>query len=93
MHVATDQFEPIRVVSNIIVAAGAVTILFVPRLARPLGLAAGLSYLLLNVVFLAQHGMTNPTTEALRLPLFVFVALTLVLLAWCGARTPKKPSE
>ena len=89
VHIATDQFELIRTVSSLIAATGAILTLLMTRHARSIGLAAGVGYLLLNTIFLVQHGLTNPATDALRIPLFGFIALTLIFLVWCVMRSAK----
>lgn len=89
LHIATDQFEPIRFVSNLIVAGGAILILVAARQSRIVGLVTGASYFLLNLVFLAQNGMTNPGTGALRVPLFGFVFFSVLLLVLCVMRAMK----
>ncbi len=89
LHVATDQFELIRTVSSLIAAGGALLMLLFARRAPAVGIIAGAGYLLLNGIFLAQNGLTNPATETLRVPLFGFIALTVILMIWClkSART------
>ena len=83
VHVATGQVEPLRLLSNLVIGAGASAWVFVPALRGPTLLwASGAVYLGLNGLFLAREGLVNPTTEALRIPLFAFVLLSLLLLAW-----------
>ena len=89
LHIVTDQFELIRAISNGIAAGGAILILFAARRGRAIGGAAGITYLALNGVFLVQNGITNPATDALRLPLFGFVAFTLIALCFCVRRAEK----
>lgn len=86
VHVATGQFEPLRVTGNVIISAGAAAAAVSSSLRIGAALA-GAVYLGLNVVFVGQHGMVNPATEAVRFPLFGFVLGSLVLLAWLLART------
>lgn len=86
LHIATGQFEPIRILSNAVLVAGAVAGVVVTPRSTPLLVVAGGLYLALNAVFVLQHGLVNPATDALRLPLFVFVAGSLVLAAWLGRR-------
>ena len=87
VHVATQQIEPIRITSNAVLSAGALAAVLLAvsasRFAIPLAVTA---YLVLNLLFLAQHGTVNPTTEALRLPMFVFVLGSLGLSHWLRLR-------
>ena len=87
VHVATMQVEPIRVTSNLIITAGAILVFLntgeKPRMVITLAAAA---YLLLNLLFLAQHGLLNPSTEALRTALFLFVFLSMALVYWSRRR-------
>ncbi len=87
IHVTLQQVEPIRIAASLIVLAGAIIAAW--RLGaqpRRLVLLAGAAYLLLNLVFVTQNGLTNPATGALRLPLVGFVLLSLGLLAWLHQR-------
>ena len=93
LHIVTDQFELIRVISNGVAVGGAILILFAAQRARAIGGAAGLTYLALNGVFLAQSGITNPATDALRLPLFGFVASTLIALYFCVRQAEKSGNK
>jgi len=86
LHIASNQFEPIRFASNLVAAFGAIAMWLVARHARTAGLIAGAMYLLLNAVFIAQNGVSNPITNTLRLPLFGFMAVTLILLFWTWLR-------
>ena len=86
LHIATDQFEIIRVASNIVVALGAMAMFFTPNFARLALLGSGATYLLLNAIFVAQNGVSNPDTNALRVPLIGFVIVTLALLIWSRLR-------
>ncbi len=83
LHIATDQFELIRTVSSLVAAGGALLMLPLARQTTAIGIISGAGYLLLNGIFLAQNGLTNPATETLRFPLFGFIALTLLLMIWC----------
>ena len=82
LHIATDQAEPLRIMANLIILVWlglAATGRFMgsPRLMAVAALAA---YLSLNLIFLAQAGVTNPAQGgALRVALFVFVLLTTAL--------------
>ena len=93
LHVATDQVEPIRIASNVIIGSGAVLALPGPlSRATSLILVSGGIHLVLNLVFLAQYGLVNPTSGGVRLPLFGFVIASLALLAWFWRRltTPER---
>lgn len=92
LHIATDQFEPIRILSNVIIAGGVVWMALSKRNARSIAMISGGLYLLLNLVFVIQNGIFNPATDGLRLPLFGFVIFTLLLLVWCLKRTQKTES-
>lgn len=82
IHAASDQLEPLRVTSNVVIllwlaamATGRIKANF-----RPVAIGVVGLYLVLNIIFLALEGVTNPAQGgALRLPLFVLVLLTLVL--------------
>lgn len=88
LHAATGQVEPMRVTSNGVIALGAIASIVASNVSKSILLVAGLAYLLLNAVFLLQHGVINPQTEALRVPLFGFMVLSLVLVLWM-TRTSK----
>ena len=82
VHAATNQLEPLRVSSNIIILAW-VTVLLTSTIKvklMPLAVAAIAAYLLLNGIFLMLEGVTNPTQGgALRTMLFLLVFVTLLL--------------
>jgi nitrate/nitrite transporter NarK len=90
IHVATDQAEPIRIASNIVIVAW-----IIARLAgwlrdrfRPISLTAIGTYLLLNLIFLSQAGLTNPEQGSeLRTMLFLLMFLTVTLSALFTTRT------
>ncbi|MEW9918647.1 hypothetical protein AB2B41_03475 [Marimonas sp. MJW-29] len=86
VHVATGQFEPLRVASNSVIAIGAILFTSATRGRTTVALGAGLAYIALNALFLVQHGIVNPDTGAVRLPLFGFVLGSLVLLVWLVQR-------
>jgi hypothetical protein len=87
---ATDQIEPLRVVANVLIAGWAVVAAVrrapAGRLAVPAALGA---YLLLNAVFVALEGVTNPDQgDAVRWMLFALIAATTVaVLGLSAART------
>ncbi|MEO1677286.1 MAG: hypothetical protein AAFU80_03915 [Pseudomonadota bacterium] len=86
VHVVTGQIEPIRIASNLILIVGAGAAVLVPTRSGVLLLLAGTIYLVLNGAFVAQHGLINPTTGALRAPLFGFVVASLLLATWLRRR-------
>ncbi|MEL6169273.1 MAG: hypothetical protein AAFR35_11310 [Pseudomonadota bacterium] len=82
VHVATDQLEPLRVASNLILGVAAFIAARPGRFAGPIIFVASVAYLVLNILFLFQFGLTNPSTGGLRYPLFAFVAGSLALAYW-----------
>lgn len=79
VHIATDQVEPIRIASNVVLAAWALWAVFA-QLSRPIGWIVIAVFLGLNALFLAQNGLTNPDMgDAPRTPLFVLVGLSALL--------------
>ncbi len=84
IHIATDQLEPIRITANVIIIVWIIAALtgWIQDRFRSSSLAAIGVYLLLNLVFLAQNGLTNPEQGgALRTTLFLLVFLTVALSA------------
>lgn len=85
IHAATDQLEPLRVASNVVIllwlilaASGKISASM-----RQTDIASVGGYLLLNAIFLAQAGLTNPAQGgAVRWMLFLLVVLTLTLAIW-----------
>lgn len=85
IHAATAQLEPVRVGSNLVIllwlvlaASGRISAYL-----RQVGVTCLGVYLLLNALFLAQAGVTNPAQgDEVRWMLFVLIFLTLVLAAW-----------
>ena len=91
IHIATDQLEPIRITANIVIIVWIVAALtgWIKERLRGFSLAAIGVYLLLNLIFLAQNGLTNPEQGgALRTTLFLLVILTVALSALFTIRTP-----
>ena len=84
IHIATNQVEPIRILSNIIIllwVAGGMMGWLKVRF-RPTAVGAVGAYLLLNLIFLALEGVTNEAQGGgLRVMLFVLIALTVALSA------------
>ena len=83
IHVATNQVEPIRITSNIIILLWLTTVFAVsPFNANFLKMAIGsiAAYLVLNIIFLMLEGVTNAEQGGeLRVTLFVLVLLTVTL--------------
>ena len=93
LHAATGGIEPIRAVSNGIISVGAIVALFAFGLNRQAILLAAIVYVALNLAFLAQHGLVNPSTGSPRIPLFGFVVGSLALIAWLRRRILTGPAS
>lgn len=77
LHVATGQFEPMRVIASLVLAAWALT---AAKAKMAAGWGALAVYLGLNALFLLQNGLTNPEQGgALRITLFALVLISTVL--------------
>jgi len=90
IHVATDQAEPIRIVSNIVIVAWTIAAMagWLKERFQHVSLASIGIYLILNLIFLAQNGLTNPEQgDALRTMLFLLVFLTISLSAMFSRAT------
>ena len=90
IHVSTDQAEPIRIASNIVIIVWIIAALagWLIERSRTISIAAISTYVVLNVMFLAQNGLTNPEQGgALRTTLFLLVFLTVTLSALFIFRT------
>jgi len=90
IHVSTDQAEPIRIASNVVIIVWIIATLagWLKEYFRNISVAAIGIYLILNFVFLAQNGLTNPEQGgALRTTLFLLVFLTVTLSALFTFRT------
>ena len=83
IHVATNQVEPIRITSNIIILLWLTTVFILSTFkANFLKMAIGsiVAYLVLNIIFLTLEGVTNAEQGGeLRVTLFVLVLLTVTL--------------
>ena len=83
IHVATNQVEPIRITSNIIILLWLTTVFILSTFnVNFLKMAIGsiVSYLVLNIIFLMLEGVTNAEQGGeLRVTLFVLVLLTVTL--------------
>ena len=82
IHATTDQLEPLRVVSNLIILAWVLAMMS-GKLSEKIksGTLGSIgAYLGLNIIFLALEGVTNPNQAGeLRVMLFLLVILTVVL--------------
>ena len=85
LHAATHQLEALRVSANLIILIWLTILAFGKVKAKSLSIAiiSIAAYLLLNLVFLALNGLTNPEQGGtLRVTLFVLVFITVMLSAW-----------
>ena len=90
VHLASGQLEPLRVAASLLIVGWAVVAVVRRDAARGLAVQAALgAYLLLNAVFVALEGPTNPAQDgAVRWMLFVLVvATTVAVLGFATART------
>ncbi len=80
VHVAAGQLEPLRVAANVLIAGWAVVAVVRIDAARGRAVQGALgAYLLLNAVFVALEGPTNPAQGgAVRWMLFALVVATTV---------------
>lgn len=83
VHIASNQVEPIRITSNVIILLWLTMVFIVNNLhVKFLKTAIGsiVTYLVLNVIFLMLEGVTNPEQGGEpRVVLFVLVLLTVIL--------------
>lgn len=80
LHVATDQVEPLRIAGNLVVIAGVLGMLAVPRLRRPLvPIVVGAVSLVLNVVFIAMSGIGGLGAVLVAVTTLLHAALALLL--------------
>lgn len=100
VHVTTDMIEPIRMASNVFIFAWLGTVLSgrLNHLAWRIAVGFVGVYVVLNAVFLAEEGFTNPdNNDEFRTVLFVLVGLTLALSVWLtnviASFTSKAPRE
>ena len=82
IHLFTNQFELIRVLSNGLVIAWVILIqlkvhTFVFNLITTITLSI---YIILNGLFLLENGIVNPNNQSLRIALFIFVLSTIILV-------------
>lgn len=96
IHAATGQIEIIRVTSNglILMWLALSTSNRFNAKALPVSAVCIGGYLILNLVFLAQEGLTNPEQGGgLRIALFLFVLLTVSLSAWLAILVNRRRSD
>lgn len=93
LHLTTGQVEPLRLLSNALIAFDAYHAVFADWYTRMFTYLSGLAYLVLNMVFLFQNGVINPDTGELRLPLFGFVVVSLCLLFLIRPRSQSDASN
>lgn len=82
IHAATNQLEPLRITSNVIILVWLVVILSGRMNEKIVQAAIGSigAYFVLNIFFLALEGVTNPNQGGeLRIMLFLLVFLTVTL--------------
>ena len=80
VHAATDQLEILRVSSNGVILLWLAVVVFGKFKSKVPAIGAIGMYLLLNLIFLAREGVTNPEQGGgLRVALFLFVILTTAL--------------
>lgn len=82
IHAATNQIEILRVTSNVAILLWLVMVGLKKLNTKFLKVSIGsiALYLILNLIFLAQAGLTNPEQNGeLRVMLFILVFLTTVL--------------
>lgn len=85
IHAAANQLEPIRVAANIIILLWLVAINWGRFKANflPISFSSIGAYLVLNLIFLAREGLTNPAQgNEPRVMLFLLLILTLILSTW-----------
>ena len=85
VHVVSNQLEPLRILASIIL----LTVLIASRfMTEKLGsralLLSGGTYLMLNVFFLLENGLTNSGSGEPRVLLFLIVTATAVLNVFYG---------
>lgn len=84
LHLATGQFEPMRMVASLILAAWALS---AAKAKLQAGWGALAVYLGLNTMFLLQNGLTNPEQGgALRVTLFALVLVSTLLTVFIQQR-------
>ncbi len=82
IHAATNQIEPLRIASNLMISAWIALILLGTTVGKRILVAAGFvfTYIGLNCLFLLREGVTNPNRGGeLRVVLFGLVGVTVAL--------------
>lgn len=82
LHLLTNQFELIRVQSNIIILLW-VFYLYIKPHSLSLKIITTISisiYLILNFLFIFEYGIINPIDNSIRVILFVLILLTCILV-------------
>jgi hypothetical protein len=95
VHLASGQLEPLRLAASVLIAGWAVAAVVRADAARgPALLVAHGAYLLLNAVFVALEGPTNPAQGgAVRWMLFALVLATSVaVVGLATARAAARPT-
>ena len=85
IHIVTDQIELMRIASNVIIMTWVSALLLGRSSAhsRLVSYGALIMYAILNTLFVAMYGVTNPAQDgALRIVLFVLVFFTIALSVW-----------
>ncbi len=91
IHVASGQAEPLRILSNLVIIGWLLLYnQLAPRFSQ-LSLVAIAVYLLLNAIFLFQHGVTNAGSP--RIVMFVLVLLTTILSWLFSSRVASSQSK
>ncbi len=96
VHVANNMIEPIRLLSNAFIFVWLGLVLSGRLRQIPWRVAGGFVgvYAVLNVIFLAENGLTNPdNNDQFRTALFVFVSVTVALSVWLASKIAKRTSE
>jgi hypothetical protein len=91
IHATTDQLEPLRVTSNLIILAW-IFVLLSGKLGekiKSITLGSIGAYLGLNIIFLALEGLSNPNTGAPRGMLFLLVIISTALSVGVFAQLKK----
>lgn len=79
LHIAINEVELLRIVSNAVLVAGVSMGVFFVQTWRSAVWGGAIAYLVLNLGFVALFGPENPATGVNRAPLFAFMALSLWL--------------
>ncbi len=83
VHVASGQVEPLRIAASLLILGWLAARSRGQAQIRTIQLSVVGAYLALNLLFLAQAGLTNPDQGGqLRIALLIFVLVTTVLATW-----------